>query len=197
MSKTITLDEIRSAAIELGVETAVLLAVHDVECPDSGFNDDGSPVILFEPHVFWRELGNVYYYTKREQMRDLFPDICYPTWQKSAYNVRPSHQKLYVASVLHWEAAHSSCSWGLGQVMGNNWEDLGYASLKAFVDAMHESEAKQLDAMCRFIKVNNLVDELQRHDWSGFARRYNGSGYRKNRYDEKLEAAYAKHKHTK
>ena len=78
--------------------------------------------------------------------------------------------------------------------MGFNAESLGYPSLKAFVDAMYESEAKQLDAMCRYIKVNYLVDELQRHDWAGFAKGYNGSNYAINKYDQKLAAAYAKAK---
>ena len=186
----LTKADIITAAQSLGVEPATLKAVRDVECPDSGFNEDGSPVILFEAHVYWRELGKVRYITKRQQMSDLFPDICYPEWRRSAYKVRPSHQKLYVASVLHWAAAHASCSWGVGQVMGNNWQDLGYTSLKEFVDAMHESEAKQLDAMCRFIKANGLVDELKRHDWAGFAYRYNGPSYKDNNYDTKLAAAY-------
>lgn len=78
--------------------------------------------------------------------------------------------------------------------MGFNWESLGYPSLKAFINAMYESEAKQLDAMCRYIKVNYLVDELQRHDWAGFAKGYNGSNYAINKYDQKLAAAYAKAK---
>lgn len=191
-NKKLTQADIVASAKALGVEPEALRAVIDVECKGDGFNADGSPVILFEPHVLWRELGKVNYYTKRQQLSDLFPDICYPKWQKSAYKVRPSRQKLYVASVLHWEAAHASCSWGIGQVMGNNWKALGYLSLKAFVDDMHESEAKQLEAMCRFIKVNGLVEKLQNHDWAGFAKGYNGAGYKANRYDKKLALAYAK-----
>lgn len=193
-SKKLTPADIVASAKDMGIEPAALQAVIVVECAGSGFNDDGSPVILFERHVLWRELGKVNYITKRQQLSDLFPDICHPAWDKSAYKVRPSHQKLYVASVLHWDAAHASCSWGIGQVMGNNWKALGYPSLKAFVDEMHESEAKQLDAMCRYIKVNNLITKLRNHDWAGFAKGYNGAGYKANAYDEKLAAAYARAK---
>ena len=192
MSKKLTEHQIKLAALNSGIPYAALRAVIDVEVGNrSGFNADGTPTILFEPHILWRELGKVNYITKRKQLADLFPDMCNPTRNKALYNVRPQHQKLYVASVLHWEAAHKSCSWGLGQIMGFNAPSLGYKSIKEFVDAMHESEAKQLDAMIRFIKANGLLDELQRKDWAGFARKYNGPGYKENRYDEKLARAYA------
>ena len=43
--------------------------------------------------------------------------------------------------------------------------------------------------MLRFIKVNNLDDELAAGAWHPFARGYNGPAYAKNRYAEKMEAA--------
>jgi hypothetical protein len=194
MNKKLTESQIKTAAIKSGITYAALRAVIDVEVGNrSGFDSDGNPTILFEPHVLWRELGKVFYITKREQLADLFPDMCSEKWNKSLYNVRPQHQKLYVASVLHWEAAHKSCSWGIGQVMGFNAASLGYSSLKSFVDDMHESEAKQLDAMIKFIEVNGLKPALLRKDWAAFAQGYNGVGYRANKYDDKLAAAYKKY----
>lgn len=180
------------AAKGLGVEPATLKAVIDIEARSSGFDDQGRPTILFERHKMWKYLGEANYFTKRDQLNALFPDVC--SSSPGDYNARPQYEKLAIAESLHWEAAHLSASWGLGQVMGFNAESLGYPSLKAFVDAMYESEAKQLDAMCRYIKVNYLVDELQRHDWAGFAKGYNGSNYYINKYDTKLAAAYAKAK---
>jgi hypothetical protein len=56
---------------------------------------------------------------------------------------------------------------------------------------MHHSELTQALAMFGFIKSNGLVDELQRLDWAGFAKGYNGEGYRANRYDTKLAEEYA------
>ncbi|PJX25081.1 hypothetical protein CAP50_05885 [Psychrobacter sp. L7] len=180
------------AAKGLGVEPATLKAVIDIEARSSGFDDQGRPTILFERHKMWKYLGEANYFTKRDQLNALFPDIC--SDKAGGYNVRPQYEKLAIAESLHWEAAHMSASWGLGQIMGFNYESLGYPSLKAFIDAMYESEAKQLDAMCRYIKVNYLVDELQRHDWAGFAKGYNGINYAINKYDQKLAAAYAKAK---
>ena len=194
MSKKLTEHQIKLAALNSGIPYAALRAVIDVEVGNrSGFNADGTPTILFEPHILWRELGNVNYITKRKQLADLFPDICSQKWDNSLYNVRPQHQKLYIASVLHWDAAHKSASYGIGQVMGFNAPSLGYKSIKEFVDAMHESEAKQLDAMIRYITVNNLKGALIRKDWAAFAKGYNGAGYRANKYDDKLAAAYRKY----
>lgn len=182
--------DITKAANALGIEPANLKAVIDVECPNPGFDEEDRPVILFEPHIFYKYLTRANIITKRDQLQELFPDIVNRTWDRSLYKVRPSHQKLQVAEVLDWDAAHMACSWGRGQVMGFNWESLGYPSLRAFVAAMHESEAAQLDAMCRYIKVNGLVDELKRGDWAGFALGYNGEGYAENKYDIKLASAY-------
>ncbi len=59
---------------------------------------------------------------------------------------------------------------------------------------MYHSEGKQLIAFVNFVILNNLAGKLRRKDWSGFARRYNGSGYKVNQYDTKLKKAYYKHK---
>ena len=188
----ITRADIIGSAKFLDVEPATLKAVIDVEARASGFGDDGRPTILFERHKMWKYLSEANYITKRDQLSDLFPDICHK--DAGSYNTRGQYEKLAVAAVLHWDAAHKSCSWGLGQVMGFNFASLGYKTLKEFIDAMYESEGKQLDAMCRYIKVNNLIGKLQRHDWAGFASGYNGRDYAINKYDTKLAAAYAKAK---
>lgn len=192
--KRLSRADIVASAKGLGVEAAALKSVIDVECPKPGFDDEGRPTILFEPHKMWKYLTLANFITKRDQLQALFPDMCNRTWDKSLYNVRSQHEKLAVCEVLHWDAAHMSCSWGKGQVMGFNWQDLKYPSLKAFVDAMHESEAAQIDAMCRFITVNGLVSAMKNHDWAGFALRYNGDGYKANDYDTRLAAAYKKAK---
>lgn len=190
-SKKLSKADIIAAAKDLDVEPAALKAVIDVEAAGDGFDNRGRPTILFEPHVFWDQLGKIKYFTKRAELQKSHPGILSPTWDKSLYRIGgSSHDKLAIAADLNWDAAHKSASWGLGQIMGFNAEKIGYATLKEFIDDMHESEAKQLKAMGMFLKVNNLISKLQRHDWSGFARGYNGSAYAKNQYDVKLAAAY-------
>jgi hypothetical protein len=78
--------------------------------------------------------------------------------------------------------------------MGYHWESLGYKSVNDFVRIMNKSEGEHIKAFGRFIVANNLSKYLKSRDWANFARRYNGPGYKKNKYDEKLERAYKKYK---
>ncbi len=191
-SKKLSKDDVLIAAFELGVEPAALKAVIDIEAASSGFDEQGRPTILFERHKMWSELTKIDWIIKRDELAAKCPDIC--SESSGAYNARSPYEKLRIASELNWDVAHKSASWGLGQVMGFHAISLGYTDLKEFIDAMHESEAKQLDAMCRFIKVNKLASALKNHNWAVFAKGYNGSDYAKNKYDLKLAAAYEKAK---
>lgn len=194
-SKKLSKADIIAEANDLNIEPAALKAVIDVEAAGEGFDKQGRPTILFEPHIFWDELGKIHYYTKRTELAKKHKGLLSQEWDKSLYRIGgSSHDKLKIGADLHWEAAHKSASWGLGQIMGFNAQKIGYATLKDFIDDMYESEAKQLKAMGMFLKANGLISKLQRHDWAGFARGYNGSAYAKNQYDTKLAAAYAKAK---
>lgn len=189
-SKKLSKSDIIAVANSLGVEPAAMKAVIDVEAAGEGFDKQGRPTILFEPHIFWKQLTSINYITKRNELRKSYPGILSPTWDKNLYRIGNSYDKLAKGSELHWEAAHNSCSWGLGQIMGFNAISIGYPSLKEFIDDMYESEAKQLKAMGMFLKANGLISKLKAKDWAGFARGYNGSAYKKNQYDTKLALAY-------
>lgn len=185
----VTRADISAAAAKINVPAAKIKALSDVESPKGGFNSDGTPKILFERHKFWQALTDRNWITKRNEMRDKYPDICHPS--PGSYNTRPQYEKLLIAATLNWDAAHESASWGFGQVMGFNFESLGYESVRDFVEQMYQSEGAQLDAVCRYIQVNHLDDELRREDWAGFAKGYNGKDYRINKYDTKMAAAHA------
>lgn len=185
-------DDIIIAAGRINVPAAQIKALSDVESPKGGFNANGTPKILFERHKFWQALTKLNWITKRDEMFEKYPDICNP--KAGGYNDRPQYEKLEIAATLNWDAAHESASWGFGQVMGFNWESLGYDSVRDFVTLMYASEGYQLDAVCRYIKVNNLDGALRRKDWAGFAKGYNGKDYRINKYDDKMSAAHAKAK---
>ena len=193
MSKFLTEQQIKDAAKNANIEYAALKAVIEVEARSSGFFSTGEPAILFERHVFWRQLGAIRWFAMRLKIMVARPRFCNP--QSGSYGLfSEQHDKLRIAASYNRDAALQSASWGIGQVMGYHWQALGYPSLQQFINDMYHSEAKQLEAMIRYIKVNNLVDELQRHDWAGFARGYNGAGYKRNNYDEKLRQAYNKYK---
>jgi hypothetical protein len=191
MSKKITIAQIQQQAAELGIEPAVLQAIHEVECRGSGFNADNTPVILFERHVMRQRLIAGKLLSIVEKMEIKQPNLCSKT--SGGYGLYSAqHGRLAAAAEYHRESALESCSWGIGQVMGYHWKSLGYKSLQAFVNAMYKDEASQLDAMCRYIKVNGLINALKNKDWKAFARGYNGIAFGKNSYDVKLANAYKK-----
>lgn len=171
---------------EIGVGEDEIHAVLDVEAAGTGFDKQGRPKMLFEPHVFWRELGAG---PKRD--RAAAAGLAYPRWKPGAYP-KDSYPRLAQAMAIDEDAALRSASWGLGQVMGFNAAAAGFPSARAMVLAFMDDEDQHLRAMVNFIKANHLDDELRRHDWKGFARGYNGPGFAKNGYDKKLAAAFAK-----
>lgn len=188
--KTLTDEQITEIAHKYGLTFAHIKAIVEVESSGSGFIN-GLPKILFEPHIMYRRLDK----TIRAKMVKEQPTLCYERWGTHKYGkVSEQHSRLSIASSYDRTVALESCSWGLGQVMGYHWRLLGYESLQAFVNAMYESEASQLDCMMRFIKANNLIPYLKAENWAKFARAYNGAGYAKNKYDTKLASVYRKYK---
>jgi peptidoglycan hydrolase-like protein with peptidoglycan-binding domain len=69
-----------------------------------------------------------------------------------------------------------SVSWGVGQVMGAHWAKLGFTSAEALMDYARSGIEAQIDIMMRYCKEFKLIDELQRGDFVGFTRGYNGTG---------------------
>ena len=191
MSKKLTTAQIENQAKLLGFETAALQAVIEVECKGSGFNADNTPVILFERHVMRQRLIANGQAKTVELMMVKRPDLCSKsTGGYGLYSAQ--HGRLNATAQYHRASALESASWDIGQVMGYHWKTLGYSSLQAFINAMYKDEASQLDAMCRYIQVNGLVNALKNKDWKAFARGYNGVAFAQNSYDTKLANSYKK-----
>lgn len=169
----------------LGVGEDELHAFIDVETRGEGFDEKNRPTILFERHKFWKYLPA----DKRKQAQNL--GLASPT--PGGYGkYADQYPKLEKAMKIDQKAALYSCSWGLAQIMGFNHEAAGYATVEDMIEAFKDDEENHLLAAVRFIKTNNLDDELRRHDWAGFAKGYNGANYKKNEYDTKLATAYRK-----
>ncbi len=188
----ITEKKFSESASRLGCDLAAIKAVAEVESGGNGFLSTGEPTILFEPHLFWQQLIKVginpKLYVKGNE------DILYPVWKSGHYGkVSEQHNRLERASKINREAALKSASWGKFQILGKNHRLAGYEQLQDFINAMYKSEDEHLTAFVGFVQNNFLADELREHDWKGFAYGYNGAAYRKNKYDEKLAAAYKKY----
>jgi hypothetical protein len=191
--KTATLNYADTVKV-LNVEEAAIRAVCEIESGGrTGFFPDGRPIILFEGHIFWRELK------KRgiepERYQDSYADVLFPKWDKSKYRGGAAeYDRMNKAANISEEAALCSASWGMFQIMGFNYKLCGYDSVREYVQAMKAGSNNHLLAFAHFLK-NTGIDHLLRNlDWAGFAARYNGPGYKQNRYDEKLQTAYLKHK---
>jgi len=166
----------------LGVHAAEIWAVLTVETRGCGFLDDRRPLILFERHVFSRQT--------KGRFDAKAPEVSQPNWGGYGAGGKHQYDRLSQAIALDRTAALRSASWGIGQVMGFHAESVGYPDVEAFVAAVTESEDVQLEAMAREIVANRLDRSLRSHDWSSFARGYNGPLYAQNQYDIRLASAY-------
>jgi hypothetical protein len=194
--KLLTSADYINAAKRYDLDPAFLKAVAEVEGGKSGFNHDGTPKILFEGHIFWRRLR-----ARRlnpESILKLFPgdaDVLYKKWTKEHYKGGPAeYGRLARAYRIGDVSAYESASWGRFQIMGFHATKLGYESVEDFVEQMHIGEPQHLEAFILYCKAFGLIDEIQRKDYEGFARRYNGPGFAQNQYDTKIAAAYSRYK---
>lgn len=184
-SKFLTDSDFLKLADEFDVHPAAAASVIKVESSGKGFLDDGRPKILFEAHWFG--------YYSGDRFNSTYPTLSCSSWEQARQHYKggaAEYERFNQACKLDRDAAIKASSWGLGQIMGFNFEPAGFKDLNSFFEAMHQSEYAQAKAMFDFIKSQGLRDELQRQDWAGFARGYNGEGYKVNRYDVKLAEEY-------
>jgi len=174
------------AATQLDCEVEAIMAVTAVESRGSGFNSDGTPVTLFEGHIFHRLTDGRY--------TEQYPTISYAKWTKVHYGRtwQADKERLNIARSLDDDAACQSASWGMFQIMGMNYKLCGFSSVLDFVAEMEVDENAHLAAFTQFVKNSGLADELRDKRWADFARRYNGPSYKVNAYDVKLARSYAK-----
>ncbi len=183
--------DLEQTAKKMKVELAAIKAVNEVESSGAGFIID-QPKILFEGHIFWRQLKK--YGIDPKKYKDKHPDVVYSKWTTQHYRGGlAEYDRLNTAKSIHESAALASASWGAFQVMGFHADSLGYKSVKAFVKKMYLHEREHLDACRRYIETNNLLAALRAKDWRAFAKGYNGPGYEKNGYHLKLERAYQRY----
>lgn len=185
--RPLTPSQIAASAERLGAEEAAVRAVLKVESRGAGFAADGRPIILYEPHVFSRLTDRKY-----DQSH---PTISYRNWRTLPYPRTQAERwdQLAAAFALDSEAALGAASWGLFQILGSNHRACGFETASAFVSDIAISHERQLIAFEAFVRSNNILEALQRLDWTGFARVYNGPGQVET-YGRLLAEAYAEAK---
>lgn len=185
----LSFDAIKTAANGLGLDPCAIKAIVEVESAGSGFIVDGRVKILFEGHVFWKQLQQRG--IDPAPLASKHPGILYPKWTKAHYR-GPAGEwaRLEEAKAINRDAALCSASWGLFQIMGYHHKVCGFETVVDFVAAQAIDEEEQLKAFCAFMRSEGLIRYLSSKDWAGFAKRYNGPGYAANRYDKRLASAY-------
>ncbi|GGX24116.1 N-acetylmuramidase domain-containing protein [Aquimarina muelleri] len=202
-NKLLSEQDVKDFAHQYGLELAMIKAVNEIESNGKGFLICGRPRILFEGHVFWRELEkrgiNVTQFVSENNK-----DVLYKKWTKTHYKGGSGeYDRLEKATKISSdkafkEAAYCSASWGSFQIMGYHYSTLGYPSIDNFVSKMYEHEREHLNAFGKFIKTTSfkgkkLIDWVKEKNWERFAEGYNGPAYKKNKYDSKLKNAYLRY----
>ncbi|CAH5137300.1 hypothetical protein AI2839V1_1034 [Enterobacter cloacae] len=154
----------------------------------SGFNALNLPIIAYEGHIFRK-------YTKRKYDQT-HPFLSYkyvkkagPEWQKNNIDQLSAWNTLAKAYALDAEAAIKSCSWGMFQIMGFNYESCGYKDLGTFLKDMKSNAGKQLNAFLHLCNKNSsLLSAMVNKDFYNMAFNYNGSDF--GDYDVKIRRTY-------
>lgn len=172
-------------AARLSVEPEVVEAFTKVESRGAGFDGQGRPKILFERHRFYWLLKKHKPHLVAQAVK---AGLAYPRWKR---NYRGDmYGFLAQAMAIDAACALMACSWGLGQVMGENYKMLGYASVFDMVADACESEDKHLYQMMKYCEAAGVVRYMRLKNFAKMAELYNGPGYKKNKYDTKMRAEY-------
>lgn len=185
----ITPGEMSLIARSNGFNERAMMAVAAVEAGGSGWDDTGLLKCLWERHWLWK------------RVRIAMPFLSNPspggyTIDADGDGINDSWEKLADATGrFGFNTAAECASFGKFQIMGGHWKSLGYPSVAEFVWGMSRSEAAHYEAFARYIRVNGLTGALNAvngdpENARRLARGYNGSGYAKGRYHEKIAAAW-------
>ncbi|MEP2935282.1 MAG: N-acetylmuramidase family protein [Gilvibacter sp.] len=197
--KFLSEQDLQDFADKYDLELAAVKSVNEVESSGKGFLLDGRPRILFEGHIFYKELKKRGI-TPEDFMNDRTKNVLYKSWTKSHYEGgSQEYDRLEKAAgmsdidAVH-DAAYASASYGAFQIMGFHYDLLGYPSIDSYVAHMYTHEKAHLGAFGAFCEANNIIRHLKSKSWASFARAYNGPAFAQNKYDVKLQKAYEKYK---
>lgn len=180
LGRALSSEGMAAVAAMLGTHPAELFTVLTVETSGRGFLPDRRPQILYERHIFHRLTGG----------RFDDGDISDPKPGGYGSPGPQQYERLIRAIAKDRVAALQSASWGIGQIMGENFRAAGFPDVETMVDTMIRGEDQQLSAMGRFLLAAKLHIPLQARDWTSFARGFNGPHFEINHYDQRLHGEF-------
>lgn len=185
-------------AHEIGCGEDEVHMLMEVESSGDGFDKNGRPKMLFEPHIFYAELG-----PGKDRDAAVKAGLAYKDWKPGKYPA-DSYPRLDNAMKINSTAALKSASWGASQILGRNFEMAGYDSVEDMVNGFCDDEDDHIEAMINFVKSAGIDDDLRRiaalkrpttpDDCRPIALAYNGKSYATHGYHTKLAAAHNKWK---
>jgi hypothetical protein len=180
---------VTTLAGQLGMDPAIAIAIIATESAGAGLGDDGRLIIRFEVHQFlaycndqtrpvagqhFRFDGSKTYQDPLQQMWRRDPN---GEWQPVHVGGQAGQWAvLDFARQIDPFAALMCISMGAPQVMGFNYELLGYRSAQAMFDDFQRSEHTQIASLFRFIEARGLVDAVRNREFRALAAAYNGEG---------------------
>lgn len=158
-----------------------------VESSGTGFDDMGRLFIRFEIHKFFEYMdpnkideANKYFKILKDQKSgswnghqikygDKFVDL-HPTSTIKDSDLQ--YLALQYAKEIDREAAYKSISMGMGQILGVNYNMLGFTSAEEMYDMMSDCYENQIETMISFIQIRGLDKGTIKELIKG----YNGEG---------------------
>lgn len=188
--------DIGEIAKSIGLPTSALLAILEVEAAGRGFDAKNRPIILYEPHVFYRELG-----AGSKRNAAVKAGLAYAKWGSKPYpkGFDDRYAQLQRAMTIDETAALKSASWGMPQIMGFNHKAAAFPKGPAqMVEAFKQGERQQVQGMAALIEDWGIAATLKGKNlntaasWNAFTSRYNGKG-QVAKYSAMAAAAHRKH----
>jgi len=179
-------------AKRLGIEPGAAVATLAIESGGQAFGADGRMIIRFENHIFnnlWgkkhpAKFAQHFTYNPAQswtghKWRPAPTDAWRPTNLLDFHGNQSREWEVFeFARSLDDEAAKQSISMGAAQIMGFNYQVIGYASAADMFAAFSAGEREQVIGFFDFVQgvSPNAAAALKRRDFKTFATYYNGSG---------------------
>lgn len=192
-----TIEGIEEEAARLGINPEVATAFLIAESGGRAFGKLGRVLLRFELHHFsrlargWKHQFKL---TKGYSHRG-HKMLVHGKWRFIHVDRQDrEHAAFALACLIDEDAACTSTSFGLGQIMGSNHRIAGYNSAAAMMEDFQRSEAAQVAGFFRFLEKEQITAKLAAGDVRGAIARYNGpanvDGYMA-KYERALGAARA------
>lgn len=186
----LTEENYTTAAAFIGCEPAAIKAVTQKESDGISFWKSGKLVLKYEGHLF-------HHFTNGTWDKN-YPTLSYPAWtEKYTQYGDLGYDRFDRAFALDPHAAMMATSWGMFQILGENYSSCGFKTVNEMVDELHKGDEENLLAFCHYVKTQGL-DKYMRGfktdltaNSEAFALRYNGKLYARNNYAVDIAKFYS------